>query len=246
MPVFYLSNEIAFPSPHFARQDGLLAVGGDLSQSRLLLAYRMGIFPWYAEEDPIIWWSPDPRVVLYPGEIHIARSLRKVIRKKRFHVTADRAFEAVIRSCASVRMENGEGTWLVEEMIDAYCRLHQAGYAHSVETWQEGELVGGLYGVSLGGAFFGESMFMRTSNASKVALVALAGYADALKFDLIDCQMKTAHLMRFGAREIPRTRFLNELKQTLRRSTRRGKWTGDFARYCDLNAAGTCNLDGDK
>lgn len=224
MPVFVLSEELVFPPPCLATPEGLLAAGGDLSPERLLLAYRMGIFPWYAEDEPILWWSPDPRLVLYPQEFHLSRSLQKVIRRGDFTVTTDRAFEAVIRACAGVRTAGGEGTWIVPDMIDAYCGLHRRGLAHSVEAWQGQRLAGGLYGVSLGSAFFGESMFTRVKNASKVALATLAAWLQANGFDLIDCQVTTGHLQRLGAREIPRENYLQELSRCLQNSTRIGKW----------------------
>jgi leucyl/phenylalanyl-tRNA--protein transferase len=224
MPVYRLSQKLVFPSPHLASHEGLLAVGGDLSINRLLLAYRLGIFPWYSEGEPILWWSPDPRLVLYPDELKTSRSLNKVIKRRAFKVTMDRAFEEVISECARVRLETQEGTWIVDEMVSAYCRLHTAGFAHSVEAWQEGRLAGGLYGVSLGKCFFGESMFTRVTNASKVALVALVNHLKALRFDLIDCQIATTHLKRFGAREISRVRYLKELNEALIAPTLRGSW----------------------
>jgi len=229
MPVFQLTEKIGFPPPHLAEQEGILAVGGDLSIKRLLLAYQMGIFPWYAEEDPIIWWSPDPRLVLYPDRLRYSRSLKRVLHKPVFTVTMDRAFSRVITECAAVRSDQGEGTWLVDDMIEAYVRLHEAGYAHSVETWQAGRLAGGLYGVSLGGAFFGESMFMRVSNASKVAFVRLVQQLKFWGFDMVDCQVKTQHLLGFGAQEIPRKQFLDQLKKSLKGKTRKGKWRFDEA-----------------
>ena len=225
MPVYLLSDDLIFPSPQLAPQEGLLAVGGDLSQERLLLAYRMGIFPWYSENEPIMWWSPDPRLVLYPSELKISKSLRKTIKKRCFEVTVDQAFEAVIKACAQSRTRMQEGTWIVDEMIAAYCNLHEAGLAHSVEAWQDDELAGGLYGVSLGKCFFGESMFTHVSNASKVAFVTLVEHLKALDFDLIDCQVSTAHLLSFGAREIPRIRFLTELEKSLESPTIKNKWS---------------------
>ncbi len=224
MPVFLLSDAIEFPPPHLAAKDGLLAVGGDLSQKRLILAYRMGIFPWFSEGDPILWWSPDPRLVLYPSEINISRTLQKVIKKNVFSITMDTAFDEVITQCAEIRLQNNQGTWIVQDMIDAYCRLHRAGLAHSVEVWQYGKLTGGLYGVSLGKSFFAESMFHRVSNASNVALVTLANYLGELSFDLIDCQVPTEHLIRFGAKEIPRNLFLKQLEISLNAPTQRGRW----------------------
>ncbi len=228
MPVFLLSENVAFPPAHFATAEGLLAVGGDLSQERLLSAYRKGIFPWYADNEPILWWSPDPRLVLYPDELHVSRTLNKVLRKNMFTVTVDSAFEDVITACAKTRTQNEEGTWIVDDIQAAYCQLHDAGYAHSVETWLNGHLVGGLYGVSLGRCFFGESMFSNASNASSVALVALARHLMTLSFDFIDCQVTTAHLMRFGAREIPRSQFLKELRKALAGTTLKGRWSQQF------------------
>ncbi len=224
MPVFVLSEALTFPPPRLATPEGLLAVGGDLSRERLLLAYRMGIFPWYSDDEPILWWSPDPRLVLYPLEFRLSRSLEKVIRRGHFRVTMDQAFETVIRECATVRAGRSEGTWIVPDMIQAYCDLFCMGFAHSVETWSGELLAGGLYGVSLGSGFFGESMFTREANASKVALAALAAYLKVEGFDLIDCQVTTGHLQRMGAREIPRARYLKELKRCLQAPTRAGPW----------------------
>ena len=224
MPVFLLSDTIEFPTPHLASEDGLLAVGGDLSQERLLLAYRMGIFPWFSNNEPILWWSPDPRLVLYPHEIKISKTLRKIIKKDVFNVSMDLAFNEVINQCAQVRVQKNEGTWIVRDMIDAYCNLHEAGFAHSVEVWHQGDLAGGLYGVSLGKCFFGESMFTRVSNASNVGLVKLLEHLKELSFDMIDCQVPTEHLIRFGARKIPRKLFLKQLERSLTAATKRGKW----------------------
>ncbi len=224
MPIFLLSDRIAFPHPNLARKDGLLAVGGDLSQDRLLLAYSMGIFPWYSEPEPILWWSPDPRLVLYPCEIKVSKSLKKILKNKIFSVTIDQAFNQVITSCARIRLQKNEGTWIDEDMIKAYCGLHESGFAHSVEAWYEGELAGGLYGVSLGRCFFGESMFTRISNASNVAFVFLAEYLKSLSFDIIDCQISTKHLINFGAREIPRKDFLKQLEKSLEAPTKKGRW----------------------
>jgi len=211
MPVFALSDRLSFPPPHLAIKEGLLAVGGDLSVERLLLAYRSGIFPWYAEGEPILWWSPDPRLVLYPDELRVSRSLRKVIKRKRFHITFDQDFEAVITGCAEAKRSYGEGTWITAAMKSAYIDLHRQGYARSVEAWQEDQLVGGLYGIAMGRAFFGESMFSRVSNASKVAFVTLVKTLRERRFVLIDCQVRTDHLIRFGGREVPRKVFLEQL-----------------------------------
>ncbi len=224
MPVYQLSEDLVFPSPYLASKEGLLAIGGDLSLRRLLLAYSNGIFPWYSEGEPILWWSPDPRLVLYPNELKVSRSLKKVIKRNVFEVTMDSAFEEVITECARVRLENQEGTWIVEDMIQAYCNLHESGFAHAVEVWLENDLAGGLYGVSLGKCFFGESMFTRITNASKVAFVALVEYLKPLDFAFIDCQIATAHLVRFGAREISRSRYLDELAGALDNPTLKGKW----------------------
>lgn len=224
MPVFQLTDDLIFPPPTLADADGLLAVGGDLSTDRLLLAYRLGIFPWYSEGNPILWWSPDPRLILYPQEFHVSRSLRKIIRQRRFHITMDTAFEEVITACAQIPRRHEDGTWILDEMQQAYIALHHWGYAHSVEAWQGGKLAGGLYGVSLGNCFFGESMFSRRSNASKVALHALVEYARSQRFAFIDCQVTTDHLLRLGAREIPRRQFLFELQRAVRTPTHRGSW----------------------
>ncbi len=224
MPVFLLSDTIEFPPPHLASEEGLLAVGGDLTQKRLLLAYRMGIFPWFSNNEPILWWSPDPRLVLYPHEIKTSKTLKKIIKKEVFKVTMDLAFNEVINQCAQVRLKKNQGTWIIEDMIEAYCQLHESGFAHSVEVWRQGELVGGLYGVSLGKCFFGESMFTRISNASNIALVKLVEYLKELSFNMLDCQVPTEHLTRFGARQIPRIRFLNQLEKSLKAPTRKGKW----------------------
>jgi leucyl/phenylalanyl-tRNA--protein transferase len=215
MPVFTLSDRLSFPPPRLAIQEGLLAVGGDLSVERLLLAYRSGIFPWYSKDEPILWWSPDPRLVLYPSELRISKSLQKVIKRRVFQITVNKAFDAVIQGCADIKRSYGEGTWITDEMKSAYCQLHRYGYAHSVEAWQDNELAGGLYGVALGHAFFGESMFSRVSNASKVAFVTFVEMLKELKFDLIDCQVKTDHLIRLGAREIPRKKFLEQLEKAI-------------------------------
>ena len=224
MPVFLLSDTIEFPPPHLASEEGLLAVGGDLSQKRLLLAYRMGIFPWFSNNEPILWWSPDPRLVLYPHEIKISKTLKKIIKKEVFKVTMDLAFNEVINQCAQVRLKKNQGTWIVKDMIDGYCNLHESGFAHSVEVWHKGDLAGGLYGVSLGKCFFGESMFTLVSDASNVGLVKLVEHLKELSFNMIDCQVATEHLTRFGAREIPRIRFLNQLEKSLKSPTQKGKW----------------------
>ena len=195
-----------------AEPNGLLAAGADLSPPRLLDAYRNGIFPWFADGQPILWWSPDPRMVLFPAELKVSRSLARTMRNARFEVRADTAFDEVVEGCRQPRRREF-GTWITDAMADAYAALHRAGFAHSVETWLDGELVGGLYGVALGRAFFGESMFTRVSDASKVALVALARQLEHWGFGVIDCQMNTAHLASFGAREIPRAEFTRRLRE---------------------------------
>lgn len=216
MPIVYLTDRIAFPPPTLATKEGLLAIGGDLSEKRLLLAYQMGIFPWYAPDEPILWWSPDPRLVLFPHELKIPKRLMRTIKQQIFQITIDKAFDQVIHECAMTRLEKNQRTWLVDDMIEAYCRLHKSGYAHSIEAWHEGKLAGGLYGVSIGKCFFGESMFTRVTNASKVAFVTLVKILEKLSFTMIDCQVKTQHLMQFGAREIPRKQFLALLEKSIK------------------------------
>ena len=206
MPVYRLTDEILFPPVSHAAEGGLLAVGGDLAPERLLAAYRAGIFPWYSAGEPILWWSPDPRCVLIPGELRVARSMRQFLKKGSLQVSFDRDFAAVIAACQKPR-PGQEGTWITPEMKAAYGRLFELGYAHSVEVWREGELVGGLYGISLGRVFFGESMFSRTANASKTALIALVEHLGARGFSLIDCQVESPHLLSLGARPIPRRKF---------------------------------------
>ncbi len=211
MAVALLSDEISFPPPELAEKDGLLAAGGDLSQERLLKAYSMGIFPWYSDGSPILWWSPDPRLVLLPSELRVSRSLRQLIRKGRFTVTMNSAFEQVIQCCAESSRKGQSGTWITENMIHAYTQLHRLGYALSVEAWHDKELAGGLYGLLIGRIFFGESMFATKSNASKVAFVTFAERFAKERVDLIDCQVYTEHLVTLGAREIPRSAFLKAL-----------------------------------
>jgi len=225
MPVFQLSDNLIFPPPALAREDGLLAVGGDLSVPRLLLAYQHGIFPWYSPGEPILWWSPNPRLVLFPEEFHLAKRLARTIRQQIFRVTFDTDFKRVIRACAETRRKEGEGTWLNEDMIEAYCKLHGLGYAHSVECWQGEELVGGLYGISLGAVFFGESMFSLAPDSSKVALAGLVDRLKGWDFELIDCQVGTGHLQRLGAREISGEEFSHRLAQAVARPSHQGRWS---------------------
>lgn len=219
------NDRTSFPDARQALREpnGLLAVGGDLSPTRLVHAYRRGIFPWFSADDPILWWSPDPRTVLFPEDISVSRSLRKRLRKDTFSVTLDRDFAGVIHGCSQPRDEDG-GTWLVPKMIAAYKALHAKGLAHSVEVWSEGRLVGGLYGVAIGGAFFGESMFSRATDASKVALVHLCKTLEGWGFGVIDCQMRTDHLVRMGAIEIPRLEFIALLNRFCETPSRCGSW----------------------
>jgi leucyl/phenylalanyl-tRNA--protein transferase len=224
VPVYQLSHELRFPPPEAADPSGLLAVGGDLSPKRLLLAYKMGIFPWYEAGLPILWHSPDPRMVLRPSEFRLSRSLRRQLRNSAFEIRLDTAFSTVIRACASKKRPEGDGTWITDEMMDGYDRLFELGYAHSAEAWLDDQLVGGLYGVSLGGCFFGESMFAYESNASKIAFATLVGQLVKWDFNLIDCQVHTDHLERFGATAWQRSDFLAALETSLDRETRRGPW----------------------
>jgi len=209
--------EFPFPHPALAETDpdGLLAVGGDLSPRRLLNAYRSGIFPWYNPGQPLLWWSPDPRTLLFPERLHCSRSLRKSLRRQAFEATIDREFKTVMRACAETPRPGQEGTWIDEAMLTAYTHLHRIGHAHSIEIRLDGELVGGLYGIALGRVFFGESMFSRHSDASKAALVFLCGRLRHWGYRLIDCQVRTEHLIRMGAEEQPRPRFLSMLRRWL-------------------------------
>jgi len=225
MPLFRLSERLDFPPAWLARSDGLLCIGGDLSAQRILLAYEKGIFPWFSENEPILWWSPDPRLVLFPGNIKVSRSLKKTIKKNTFHLTMDNAFEETILSCSKPRRKEYAGTWLVEEMIEAYIQLHKLGYAHSIETWKDDRLVGGLYGICLGGIFFGESMFSFEDDASKTALTALARHLEQHRFDLIDCQVTTNHLLSMGATEISRNTYLDIIQRSIKRTDLRNVWS---------------------
>jgi len=223
-------SDLRFPHVEQASPDGLLAVGGDLRPERLLEAYRHGVFPWYSDDQPILWWSPDPRTVLFPDKLHISRSLKRSLRPGIFSVTLDRCFRDVMRHCAGPRPQYPDGgTWITAEMLAAYTRLHKLGYAHSVETWQEGQLVGGLYGVALGGAFFAESMFAHTSDASKVALVSLVRQLQTWGFRLMDCQQSSPHVLAFGAQNIPRHEFLDHLTAALELPDRLNRWRFDCA-----------------
>lgn len=227
MPIFRIPEEHVFPDPSLADPSGLLGVGGDLHERRLLLAYSWGIFPWYSEGQPILWWSPDPRYVLEVPELHVPRSLGKRIRRGDYEITMDRAFADVLRACAEVPRPGQAGTWITEEMRHAYLRLHELGFAHSTEAWQDGELVGGLYGVAVGRLYAGESMFARASDASKVAFVHLVRQLDRWHFPLVDCQLHTAHLERFGAHGIPRDDYLEQVSRLVRLPGRTGPWSFD-------------------
>ena len=224
MPLFQLSQDIHFPPPELAEPDGLLAIGGDLSPARLLAAYRLGIFPWFSDNEPILWWSPAPRLVLLPEKFHLPKRLARTIRKQIFTVTADTSFKQVITSCAELRKESEAGTWITDDMREAYIRLHELGFAHSIECWYEDHLAGGLYGVSLDRIFFGESMFCRRTDASKVALATLIQNTETLNIRAIDCQMTTAHLQRFGAEECSRDQFMEILEQFIQTITPQKRW----------------------
>jgi leucyl/phenylalanyl-tRNA--protein transferase len=229
MPIFRLDERLIFPPPALADPNGILAIGGDLRPERLLLAYGMGIFPWYSEEMPILWHSPDPRLVLTPATLHVGRSLRKAIRRRPYEIRLDTAFADVIDACARSPRPGQNGTWITEEMKAAYVELHRRGFAHSAEAWQGQRLVGGLYGVSLGGVFFGESMFAYASDASKIAFVTLMRQLQAWRIELIDCQVHTDHLASLGAEEWSRSRFLGALERAVRVPTRKGPWRLDEA-----------------
>lgn len=225
MPIFELnSDSINFPHPSYANANGLLAVGGDLSTDRLLEAYRVGIFPWFNPGEHTLWWSPDPRFVLFPEELKVAKSMRPYFNQKKFRVTYDTRFLDVILSCKFGETRKEKGTWITTDIVDAYYQLHKDGYAHSVEVWQGEELVGGLYGISLGRMFFGESMFTKVSNASKFGFISIVRALKEKGFSLIDCQMETTHLASLGARAIPRTDFLDRLEENEGFDTQVGSW----------------------
>jgi len=212
MPIFALDKEIIFPPVHLAEPDGLLAMGGDLSVERLLMAYRNGIFPWY-EGDTILWWSPDPRFVLFPGELKVSKSIKPLLKRNEFEFTTNKAFAQVIHHCKETKRPGQEGTWITNEVEKAYCKLHEMGYAHSAEVWKNGELVGGLYGIQLGKVFFGESMFSKTSNASRFAFIKYVQLLKEEGIELMDCQVYTEYLESMGAKMIDRTVFMTLLKE---------------------------------
>lgn len=226
MPIYLLGESTVFPAAENATRDGIVAIGGDLSPERLLNAYAGGIFPWYSDGEPILWWSPSPRMVLFPVEVHVSKSMKKLLHKDPpwFHWTVDRAFREVIENCRTAHRKGEPGTWITNEMCEAYIGLHELGFGHSLEVWQAKQLVGGIYGLSLGKCFFGESMFSLAPNASKFAFITLALQLKKMGFLMLDCQVPSAHLKTLGAREIPRSQFLGLLKQGLQAGTLKGKW----------------------
>lgn len=226
-----LGEEYIFPNPQDACDEGLLAYGGDLHPKRILSAYEAGIFPWFSEGDPLLWWSPNPRFVLYPQELKVSKSLKRILKKRVFEVRFDTNFEGVIQACAYTPRELQQGTWIVSQMQRAYIKLHQMGFAHSVESYFNGELVGGLYGVAIGKAFFGESMFSHKNDASKVCLKALSDVLGERGYDFIDCQIKSDHLIRMGACEIDRNLFLDSLKNALEKPSDVDSWQHFFWEY---------------
>lgn len=237
MPVFRLGKALAFPKPELAHESGLLAVGGDLRPERILLAYGEGIFPWYSEGQPIMWHSPDPRTVLLASKLRTNQSLRQALKRRPYRLTLDTRFRDVMQACSETPRPGQDGTWITDEMLDAYCKLHDLGLAHSVEAWDGDALVGGLYGISLGAVFFGESMFAHAPDASKIAFTKFARQLTRWHIDLIDCQVHTNHLDRFGAQEWPRAVYISELHKALAlQPTRQGRWTLDP----DLASPGPC------
>lgn len=224
----FLTEEIVFPETHWASSEGVLAIGGDLSIPRLLLAYKKGIFPWYNEGSEILWWSPNPRFVLFTAELKVSKSMKQIMRSGKFRVSYDTCFKEVIRHCKSVKRNGQEGTWITREMEEAYIQFHEKGYAHSVEIWEDDELVGGLYGVSIGRVFYGESMFTKVSNASKFGFISLVQSLKQKGFKMIDSQDYTAHLESLGAKEIPRIQFEQILDNETLNEGKVGKWTDWF------------------
>jgi len=235
----WLPRQHVFPPLETALADpnGLLAAGGDLASERILAAYRQGIFPWYSAGEPILWWSPDPRMVLIPEQFKISRSLSRTLRHANYEIRLDSAFDKVIHFCATTPRSGQSGTWITEDMRQAYLQLHGLGYGHSVETWREGELVGGLYGLAIGGAFFGESMFSLRTDASKIALAHLCAHLKRLGFGIIDCQMETRHLASLGAQTITRRDFASRLEVLCAQGPAPGRWDADAARDCFRSAA---------
>lgn len=227
MPIFRLNDQIHFPDPQYAEENGLLAIGGDLRPERLLMAYSQGIFPWYSMGDPILWWFTAPRLVIFPDEFKVPRRVARYARNASFEITRDQAFSRVIAECAEVRTEHRTETWISPEMQSAYTALHHLGFAHSVECWQNGHLVGGLYGIALDHVFFGESMFSRIKCASQFALIALVEYLISRNYQMIDCQMTTNHLLRFGAREISGREFRRQLKKNIKNIIPHDNWNNE-------------------
>ncbi|MFN3315810.1 MAG: leucyl/phenylalanyl-tRNA--protein transferase, partial [Raineya sp.] len=225
MSYYVLNKTLYFPSVERACKEGIVAIGGDLSVERLLLAYQSGIFPWFSPGDPIVWWSPNPRFVLYPEKIKVSKSMKQLFKKQFFRVSFDTCFEEVITNCANIKREGQSGTWITKEMKKSYCELHNLGYAHSVEVWQDENLVGGLYGVALGKIFFGESMFSKVSNASKYGFITLTRLLQEKGFKLIDCQVHTEHLESLGAEFIERWHFIEELEQAIAHPNLHGSWS---------------------
>lgn len=234
MPVYRLDDSLRFPLASKATSMGLLAIGGDLRPERLLNAYVRGIFPWSEPGEPLLWWSPDPRMMLKPEEVYISKSMRKVMRDKVFEIRFDTAFTQVLQGCASRTRIGNSGTWITYEIMDAFIKLHQLGLAHSVEAWQNDKLAGGLYGLSLGACFFGESMFHLVSNASKAAFISLAGFLKEHNFMLIDAQQETAHLTSLGASPVPRAEFLQMLEKAIKKPTLIGKWNSPEQQFVNL------------
>lgn len=215
MALFKLSSELIFPPVGFSEPDGLLAYGGDLSPDRLLLAYRSGIFPWFSKDEPVLWWSPDPRFVLYPNKLKVSHSMSKILEKGIFRVSTNQCFAEVMAQCAEIKRKDQHGTWITDEMITAYTQLHKLGFAQSVEVWQNDELVGGLYGIKIGACFFGESMFSKVSNASKAGFITFVRQQAAEGLQLVDCQVHTSHLESLGAEMVPRKQFLEQINALL-------------------------------
>lgn len=225
MPIYWLSDHhYEFPPQHLAEPEGVLAVGGDLTPERLLKAYSIGIFPWYNPGEPILWWCPDPRFVLFPDKLKVSKSMRPYFNQKKYKVTFDQHFESIMRACGAQKRPGQKGTWITSEMLEGYTRLHQLGYAHSVEVWEEENLVGGLYGLSLGKVFFGESMFTKATNASKFGFITLVRELQKRNFWLIDCQQETKHLSSLGAESISRESFLDTLERNEKNNTLIGSW----------------------
>jgi len=224
MPIFRLNKELSFPDPSFAEKEGILAVGGDLSIDRLILAYANGIFPWPSKDSPLLWWSPDPRMVLYPENFKVSHSLRQLVKSGKYSYTVDKDFEVVIKHCATVPRHGQDDTWITSDMVEAYIQLHRKGYAHSVETRRDGKLVGGLYGISIGRVFFGESMFFIERDASKFAFYQLVKLLTHWEFELIDAQQDTEHLRSLGAINIPRPEFMEKLGRSIAYPTYKGNW----------------------